>query len=93
MVELWEFQKQLKMPIIMSDSFISKDTSKVKLRMQVAFFFFYSFNIPSALSGAYSIAPFLIYYVSTMFAKCFSSNNKIFVSLCFSYIFGKSSIT
>lgn len=42
MVELWEFQKQLKMSIIMSDSFISKDTSKVKLRMQVAFFFFHS---------------------------------------------------
>lgn len=91
MVELWEFQKQLKMSIIMSDSFISKDTSKVKLRMQVAFFFL--FNISSALSGAYNIAPFLIYYVSTMFVKCFSLNSKIFVSLCFSYIFGKSSIT
>lgn len=93
MVELWEFQKQLKMSIIMSDSFISKDTSKVKLRMQVAFFFFSPFNISSALSGAYNIAPFLIYYVSTMFVKCFRLNSKIFVSLCFSYIFGKSSIT
>lgn len=59
MVGLWEFQKQLKMFLIISDSFISRDTSKVKLRRQELHFFF-SFKNPSAPSGAYNIAPFLI---------------------------------
>lgn len=86
MVGLWEFQKQLKMFLIISDSFISRDTSKVKLRRQELHFFFHS-KIPLHHQEPTTQHLFSFALLSTLVKCC-----KFFVSLCFSYIFGKSSI-